>query len=323
MLSFLVTQLPDIRIDCGHVARWTAVPSDPVALVLEPRERDLGDGFFVRRVLPARERRAVGPFVFFDHFGPTTLPPGRGLDVRPHPHINLATVTYLYEGEIVHRDSLGSLQTIRPGDINLMTAGRGIVHSERSPPAARAQGARLHGLQLWLGLPREHEETEPAFQHTGAEALPVVREGGAVIRVLVGEAFGARSPVDTLCRVLYLDVKLEPGASVVLAARSASARRLRDRGRRGVRRPRLWARAHARPRRRAPPSRSSSQGGARFVVVGGEAFPEPRHLVWNFASSSEERIERAKRDWLERRGDAAGPFPLVPGDEHEFIPFPE
>ena len=295
---------------------------DPVALVLEPRERDLGDGFFVRRVLPAHERRAVGPFIFFDHFGPTAIPAGRGMDVRPHPHINLATVTYLFEGEIDHRDSLGSVQTIRAGDINWMTAGRGIVHSERTPAAARARGATVHGLQLWLGLPRAHEETAPAFHHYEGATLPVVRPSGATVRVLAGEAFGARSPVATLSPLVYLDVTLDAGATVELPAA------LGDRGVYVV------SGALACGGRPFAPGRMlvlapetsvevSSAPGARFVVVGGQPFPEPRHLWWNFASSSEERLEQAKRDWRDRRGEPGGPFPLVPGDEDEFIPLPE
>jgi redox-sensitive bicupin YhaK (pirin superfamily) len=297
-------------------------PSDPVAIVLEPRERNLGDGFFVRRVLPAGKRRAVGPFVFFDHFGPTTLLPGRGLDVRPHPHVNLATVTYLYEGEIDHRDSLGSLQTIRPGDINWMTAGRGIVHSERTPPALRARGSRVHGLQLWVGLPREHEEAAPAFHHHAGESLPVVRQAGVVVRVLAGEAFGARSPVATLSRLVYLDVKLDAGATVELPDT------LGDRGAYVIEGDLSCAGRSFAPARMlvlAPSGavRLATERGARFVVVGGEPFPEPRHLWWNFASSSEERIDQAKRDWLTRRGEPGGPFPLVPGDEEEFIPIAE
>jgi redox-sensitive bicupin YhaK (pirin superfamily) len=296
--------------------------SDPVALVLEPRERDLGDGFHVRRVLPAGKRRAVGPFVFFDHFGPTTLLPGHALDVRPHPHINLATVTYLYEGEIDHRDSLGSFQTIRAGDINWMTAGRGIVHSERTPPALRASGSRVHGLQLWVGLPREHEEAPPAFHHYAGDTLPVVREPGVFVRVLAGEAFGARSPVATLSRLVYLDVALDAGASVALPAA------LGARGAYVVKGDVTCGGGSFAPGRMlviadGVSARLATERGARFVVVGGEPFPEPRHLWWNFASSSEARIDEAKRDWLERRGDPGGPFPLVPGDEQEFIPIPE
>jgi redox-sensitive bicupin YhaK (pirin superfamily) len=299
-----------------------SVASDPVAVVLEPRERDLGDGFHVRRVLPARARRAVGPFVFFDHFGPTTLLPGHGLDVRPHPHINLATVTYLYEGEIDHRDSLGSFRTIRAGDINWMTAGRGIVHSERTPQALRARGSRVHGLQLWVGLPREHEEAAPAFRHYAAETLPVVSEPGVFVRVLAGEAFGARSPVETLSPVVYLDVKLDAGASVELpSALGARGAYVIDGD--VVCAGRSFAPARMLVLADGVPARLESSRGARFVVVGGAPFPEPRHLWWNFASSSEARIDQGKRDWLERRGDPAGPFPLVPGDEREFIPIPE
>ena len=290
--------------------------------MLEPRERDLGDGFFVRRVLPAGKRRAVGPFLFFDHFGPTALPPGVGIDVRPHPHINLATVTYLFEGEIEHRDSLGSVQAIRPGDINWMTAGRGIVHSERTPALPRARGATVHGLQLWVGLPREHEETAPAFHHHAGETLPVVRDRGVAIRVLAGEALGARSPVATLSRLVYLDVKLDAGASVELPGA------LGDRGVYVIDGDVSCA-GRSFPAARMlvlvpdVPVRLASERGARFVVVGGDPFPEPRHLWWNFASSSEARLEQAKRDWLVRRGQPDGPFPLVPGDETEFIPLPE
>jgi redox-sensitive bicupin YhaK (pirin superfamily) len=296
--------------------------ADPVAVVLEPRERDLGDGFHVRRVLPARARRAVGPFVFFDHFGPVLLPPGHGLDVRPHPHINLATVTYLYEGEIDHRDSLGSFQTIRAGDINWMTAGRGIVHSERTPPALRATGSRVHGLQLWVGLPRDHEEAAPAFRHYEAETLPAVSAPGVFVRVLAGEALGARSPVETLSRLVYLDVRLEAGARFELpAALGARGAYVVEGdvacGGRSFATGRMLVLAEG------VTGCLASERGARFVVVGGQPFPEPRHLWWNFASSSEARIDQAKRDWLERRGDPTGPFPLVPGDDREFIPIPE
>jgi redox-sensitive bicupin YhaK (pirin superfamily) len=294
---------------------------ETVELVLEPRERDLGDGFIVRRVLPAAERRAIGPFLFFDHFGPTALGPGQGLDVRPHPHINLATVTYLFEGEIVHRDSLGSVQTIRPGDVNWMTAGRGIVHSERTARPAQAPGASLHGLQLWVGLPRAHEEAVPAFHHHPAATLPVIRRGGAEIRVLAGEAFGARSPVATFSRLTYLDVKLEAGASVELPEDAD------DRAAYVVDGAVACVGASFPPARMlvlqpGRPIRLQAERAARLVIVGGEPFPEPRHIWWNFVSSSEERIEQAKRDWRDRRGEPGGPFPLVPGDESEFIPLP-
>jgi redox-sensitive bicupin YhaK (pirin superfamily) len=307
-----------------------AEPASPAILaVVDARRRDLGDGFTVRRLLPAAAHRAVGPFVFFDHFGPTRIPPAPGLNVRPHPHINLATVTYLFDGEIVHRDSLGSHEVIRPGDINWMTAGRGIVHSERSDPARLGGGGpgaapdgRLHGLQLWVALPREHEETAPEFHHHPAATLPSFTQGGAEIRLLVGEAWGRRSPVRTFSRLVYLDVRMNAGAelevppdqgdravypiegSVECEGRSYAASRM------------LLLRAGRAIRLHAPDA-------ARLVLIGGDPLGEPRHVWWNFVSSSAERIEQAKRDWRDRRGDPQGPFPLVPGDDREFIPLPE
>ncbi len=292
-----------------------------VEAILTPRDRDLG-GFVVRRLLPASGHRTVGPYVFFDHFGPTGLAPGQGMDVRPHPHINLATVTYLFEGEIVHRDSLGSFQPIRPGDINWMTAGRGIVHSERTAPSLRATGSTVHGIQLWVGLPRAHEETAPAFHHHPAGTLPELRQSGVDIRVLVGEAFGQRSPVATFSRLVYADVRMDAGAMIELPDDVA------DRGAYvvdgevscgGERCPR-WHMLLFRPGHRA---RLRAEAASRFVLLAGDRFPEPRHIWWNFVSSSEERMEQAKRDWRERRGAPDGPFPLVPGDETEFIPLPE
>jgi redox-sensitive bicupin YhaK (pirin superfamily) len=289
--------------------------------VLEPRERDLGDGFMVRRLLPARIRHAVGPFLFFDHFGPVEMPPGKGMDVRPHPHINLATVTYLFEGEMFHRDSLGSAQVIRPGDVNWMTAGRGIVHSERTPPAARAAGSSMHGLQLWVGLPREHEETAPAFHHYPGATLPRFEDRGVEIRVLVGEAFGRRSPVATLSRVLYLDVRLASGATFELPGNAGDlGAYVIDGAIRAGGPPVGPARMALLPS--GAPARLHADSASRLVVVGGDPFPEHRHIWWNFVSSSNERIDRAARDWRERRGQADGPFPLVPGDETEFIPAP-
>src|SRR5690348_699279 len=186
--------------------------------IIVPRTWDLGDGFEVRRVLPSAERRTVGPFVFFDQLGPIVLRSGAGLDVRPHPHIGLATVTYLFEGEIMHRDSIGSVQPIRPGAINWMTAGRGIVHSERTPQELRPAGSRLHGLQLWVGLPQAQEEAPPDFTHYPASSLPEVTRAGQKIRVMIGEAFGARSPVKTLSEIFYADVELAAGAQLDLPA---------------------------------------------------------------------------------------------------------
>jgi redox-sensitive bicupin YhaK (pirin superfamily) len=297
-------------------------PSEPaIETLLEPRDRDLGNGFVVRRLLPASAQRAVGPFIFFDHFGPTGLAPGKGMDVPPHPHVNLATVTYLFDGEILHRDSLGSVQAIRPGDINWMTAGRGIVHSERTPPALRASGSQVHGLQLWVGLPREHEEAPPAFHHHPAATLPSFTAGGVEIRLLAGEAFGRRSPVVTFSRLVYLDVKMAAGASIDLPD---------DPGDRGVylidgtltSGGQAFGPAHMLVLRAGRRARLHAEAPSRFVLVGGDRFSEPRHLWWNFASSSEARIEQAQRDWRDRRGDPAGPFPLVPGDDTEFIPLP-
>ena len=297
-------------------------PVEPeVEAVLTPRDRDLG-GFVVRRLLPASQHRTVGPFVFFDHFGPTGLAPGQGFDVRPHPHINLATVTYLFDGEIVHRDSLGSVQAIQPGDINWMTAGRGIVHSERTAPALRASGSTVHGIQLWVGLPRADEETAPEFHHHPSDTLPALTDGGVAVRVLVGEAFGRRSPVKTFSRLAYVDVRMPPGATIELPDDVA------DRGAYvvegelscgGERCPR-WHMLVFRPGHRA---RLRADAATRFVLLAADRFPEPRHIWWNFVPSSEARLEQAKRDWRERRGDPDGPFPLIPGDETEFIPLSE
>jgi redox-sensitive bicupin YhaK (pirin superfamily) len=297
-------------------------PQEPeVESILTPRDRDLG-GFVVRRLLPAGRQRAVGPFVVFDHFGSTGLALGQGMDVRPHPHINLATVTYLFAGEIVHRDSLGSHQTIVPGDINWMTAGRGIVHSERTGPELRAAGSTVHGIQLWVGLPRADEETAPEFHHHAADTLPALGLPGAEVRVLVGEAFGRRSPVKTFSRLAYVDVALQPGASIELPDDAG------DRGAYvvdgevvcGAERCPRWHMLVFRAGHRA---RIRAEVASRFVLLAGDRFPEPRHIWWNFVSSSEARIEQAKRDWCERRGAADGPFPLVPGDEQEFIPLPD
>jgi redox-sensitive bicupin YhaK (pirin superfamily) len=287
----------------------------PIAAVIEGRPRDLG-GFSVLRVLPSRERKLVGPFIFFDHFGPMTLPPGVGMDVRPHPHINLATVTYLFEGQLVHRDSLGSVQAIRPGDLNWMTAGRGIVHSERSDPQDRALGARGHGLQLWVALPKAHEETVPSFDHYDAARLPRLPAPGLERVVIAGTAWGVTSPVHTLSPLFYVDVAMAADASVVLpdeheeraAYVVSGAVRCEDQpvsaGQMVVFEPRARAVLRA-------------EGAARLMLLGGAPLDGDRHVWWNFVSSSKERIEQAKRDWKEGR------FPKVPGDDVEFIPLPE
>jgi redox-sensitive bicupin YhaK (pirin superfamily) len=270
----------------------------------------------VGRVLPAAACRHVGPFVFFDHIGPTDLAPGHGLDVRPHPHIGLATVTYLFEGEIVHRDSLGSHQPIRPGDINWMTAGCGIVHSERTALELRHTGSRLHGLQLWVALPLAHEETEPEFHHHPAETLPGLEIAGAEVRVLAGSAYGQTSPVKTSAPLFYADVVMPAGSELPLLGEHTERAAYMIEGsvtcgdvKAEARRMLLFA-TGAKAMLRATTD-------ARIALLGGAPLDGERHIWWNFVSSSKARIEQAKRDWKEGR------FPKVPGDEGEAIPLPE
>jgi redox-sensitive bicupin YhaK (pirin superfamily) len=286
-----------------------------VQAVLSPRERDLG-GFTVRRLLPATGHRMVGPFIFFDYIGPAAMPPGQGVDVRPHPHINLATVTYLFEGELVHRDNLGYHQAIRPGDVNWMTAGRGIAHSERSDPAQRAAGVRLHGLQLWVALPTAHEETEPAFVHYPAAELPLVETPGARCRVIAGAAWGARSPVRTLSPLIYADLKLGAGAAMDLPDEYEQRAVFVVSGAIDVAGTRVSAGEMA---LLAPQQHAPVRGidAAHAVLIGGAPLDGERHIWWNFVSSSLERIEKAKRDWKDGR------FPRIPGDDSEFIPLPD
>lgn len=286
-----------------------------VETIIEARSRDLG-GFTVRRVLPATARKLVGPFIFFDHMGPVVHRAGSGLDVRPHPHVNLATVTYLFEGEILHRDSLGSEQVIRPGEINWMTAGRGIVHSERTPPDRRKRGQRLHGIQLWVALPRAEEETEPEFRHHPSAALPWLRRGGASLRILAGKAYGLESPVRTFSPLFYVDVEMSPGSELLLpddheerAAYVVEGRLSCGAERPGASRMLVFSAGSTASLR--------AESSARVMLLGGAPLDGDRYIWWNFVSSSRERIERAKRDWKEGR------FAKVPGDEVEFIPLPE
>ncbi|HEY1505589.1 MAG TPA: pirin family protein [Stellaceae bacterium] len=293
----------------------TPTPSAALEMTIQPRTRDLGDGFQVRRVLPFSKRRALGPFVFFDHMGPTSFARGTGLDVRPHPHIGLATVTYLFEGEIMHRDSIGSVQPIRPGAINWMTAGRGIVHSERTRPELRPAGSRLHGLQLWVGLPQAQEEAPPDFTHYPASVLPEVSRAGQKIRVMIGEAFGARSPVKTLSEIFYADVELAAGAQLDLPADHeerglyiVSGALTLDGQRYDEHQLLVLNKGVAAAVIAAAPS--------RLVVLGGAKLDGERHIWWNLVSSSQARIDQAKADWK------AGRFAKVP-DETEFIPLPE
>jgi redox-sensitive bicupin YhaK (pirin superfamily) len=292
--------------------------SDNLALVqheILPRARDLGDGFTVQRVLPAAQRRMVGPFVFFDQFGPVEFAAGRGIDVRPHPHIGLATVTYLFAGEIVHRDSLGFVQPIAPGDVNWMTAGRGIVHSERSDAELRKRPQRLQGIQIWVALPERHEETAPAFAHYPAATLPLVEGEGKSVRVVAGTLFGQRSPVETLSELFYAAATLAPGASLLLGAEHAErAAYLLDGAIEIDGRPfapgRLLVFASGRP------LAIRATAASRLLLLGGEPLDGLRHLWWNFVSSRQDRIEQAKEDWKQGR------FAVVPG-ETEFIPLPD
>ena len=280
------------------------------------KARELGDGFRVARVLPQPDQRAVGPFVFFDYFGPVTFPPGKGLDVRPHPHIGLATITYLFDGSQVHRDSLGNEQVIVPGDVNWMTAGRGIAHSERTGADVRAKGHRMHGIQSWVGLPRAHEEDEPSFQHSAKDDLPVLTKDGASMRLIVGSAYGLTSPVKSPMDIFYVDATLEPngflalpeeheerGAMVVGGMIEVNGEDYDDGAmiifEKGER------------------TEITAKGGARVMLLGGAPLDGERHVWWNFVASSRERIEKASADWK------AGRFAKIPGDEVEFIPLPE
>jgi redox-sensitive bicupin YhaK (pirin superfamily) len=289
--------------------------SAAIETIIVPRTRDLGDGFEVRRVLPSVERRTVGPFVFFDQLGPTILRTGTGLDVRPHPHIGLATVTYLFDGEILHRDSLGTVQPIRPGAVNWMTAGRGIVHSERTPPELRTGPARLFGIQTWVGLPKENEETEPDFIHHAEEALPVVDDDGKRVRIIAGAFQGVRSPLALFSETFYADAALAAGARLEIPtgyeerAIYIAAGCIEIGGD-------IFEEGRMLVLRRAAPVTLAAAGPARALLLGGAPLDGPRHLWWNFVSSSAERIEQAKADWREGR------FLQVPG-ETEFIPLPE
>jgi redox-sensitive bicupin YhaK (pirin superfamily) len=280
--------------------------------IVVPRTRDLGDGFEVRRVLPSAQRRTVGPFVFFDQMGPTALRAGTGLDVRPHPHIGLATVTYLFEGEILHRDSLGTVQPIRPGAVNWMTAGSGIVHSERTPPELRASGTRLFGIQTWVGLPRDREEVEPSFAHHAESALPVVDGEGKHVRLIAGTLYGAHSPLAVFSDMFYADAALDAGARLELPAEHPERAIYVALGRVAIGSEILEAGRMLVFRQGGPVTISAAEP-ARLLLLGGEPLDGPRHVWWNFVSSSTERLEQAKADWREGR------FAMVPG-ETEFIP---
>ena len=288
---------------------------DGIEQVIVPRARDLG-GFEVRRALPSAQRQMVGPFIFFDQMGPAQFIAGKGIDVRPHPHIGLATVTYLFDGEITHRDSLGSALAIRPGEVNLMTAGRGIVHSERTGTDARSSGQNLFGIQSWMALPKSHEETTPSFAHFGPDDLPRLEGSGKRVRIIMGSLYGKTSPAAFPHDCFYAEAVLAPGAVLPLdpdyderaiyiaSGRIDIAGQTFDAGQLLLFK---------------PGDRISvlAETNTRLMLLGGEPMDGPRHIWWNFVSSSQDRINAAKNDWRERR------FGIVPGDDKEFIPLPE
>ncbi len=283
--------------------------------VITPVTHDLGD-FKVNRTLPARERTMVGPFIFVDEFGPARLPAGRGMDVRPHPHINLATVTYLFEGAIEHRDSIGSHAVIEPGAINLMTAGSGIVHSERSPRELRPGGPSLYGMQTWIALPDDGEEVAPAFDHVAADALPLVEDANVSARVLMGSLWGATATIRCDSPTIYADILLGAGSAIAIEA-EADERGVMVVGGEGEldgQKLDLFTLYVLRPGHEA---RLSSATGGRVMLMGGQAFSTRRYVFWNFVSSSRDRINQAKEDWKALR------FDLIPGDDQEYIPLPE
>jgi redox-sensitive bicupin YhaK (pirin superfamily) len=286
-----------------------------IETVIVPRAHDLG-GFEVHRALPAREKQMVGPFIFFDQMGPGEFLTGRGLDVRPHPHIGLATVTYLFEGSIYHRDSLGTRLPIVPGDVNWMTAGRGIAHSERTDAALRGQVNRLFGIQSWVALPKTHEETTPAFAHHDAAALPVLEDGGLRLRLIAGDGWGLRSPVETFWPLFYADAALAPGAVLELPEQHEERGVYVVQGSAEVAGVAFEAGRMLLFRAGDRVPLAAGAKGARLLLLGGAVMDGPRHIFWNFVSSSAERIEQAKADWKAKR------FGTVAGDETEFIPLP-
>ena len=283
-------------------------------LILNPHARDLG-GFTVQRLLPAFPTKMIGPFIFFDHFGPIAFAPGEGADVRPHPHIGLATVTYLFEGEMIHRDSLGSVQTIEPGAVNWMTAGRGIVHSERTPPETRVRAHRMHGVQTWVALPKDREMAEPSFSHQPKATLPEIVRPGVTMRLLAGTAFGRRAPTPIFSPMFYVAVEMEPGATIELPPEHE------QRGVYAVDREVLVA-GEALPAQHCAvlaedaTVRLEATTGARVMLFGGAGMDGDRKIWWNFVASSRALIDAASERWREQS------FPPIPG-ETEFIPLPE
>jgi redox-sensitive bicupin YhaK (pirin superfamily) len=283
--------------------------------IVTPVTHDLGD-FKVNRTLPNRERTMVGPFIFVDEFGPARLPPGQGMDVRPHPHINLATVTYLFDGAIEHRDSIGSRAVIAPGAINLMTAGSGIVHSERSPQELRPSGPSLYGMQTWLALPDGKEEVAPAFDHVPAEMLPLIEDNGVRARVLMGDLWGVIAATPQHSPTIYADIELDAGGAIPIDSEADERALMLVGGAAELDGEALDPFALYILKPGYAPRLSSGSGG-RVMLMGGGAFSTPRHVYWNFVSSSRDRINQAKEDWKTLR------FGLIPGDDQEYIPLPE
>jgi len=283
------------------------------------KAHDLGDGFFVTRLLPQAQRRSIGPFVFFDYFGPVTFAPGKGIDVRPHPHIGLATITYLFDGSQMHRDTVGSVQEIRPGDVNWMTAGRGIAHSERTGDDVRAAGHRMHGIQSWIGLPQADEEAPPSFQHFARDDLPEREEKGVTLRLIAGEAFGLKSPVKTFSPIFYADARFEAGGALHYPAEHEERALLIIEGEVHIGDEEVEVHGTGAMLALEPGEEVTlyTDAPARVMLLGGAPLDGPRHIWWNFVSSDKERIERAKQEWKD------GKFGTIPGDDQEFIPLPE
>ena len=305
-----MSTLPANEPDCVHRDGARAID-----LRVEGRPRDVGT-ITVARLLPSPKRRMVGPFIFFDHMGPVVLPPGVGFDIRPHPHIGLSTVTYFFAGENTHRDNLGTVQVNRPGDVNLMTAGRGIVHSERADPAFRATGGTMHGVQIWLALPDAHEDDDPSFEHHPETALPAIAPApGARGRVLIGSAFGARSPILHPSDPLLVDLALAPGTSIELAADVPERALFVVDGELEIGNERLGTNQLA-VLCADRPVRTLATAASRVLWIGGSPLG-PRFIEWNFVSSSREKIDRARDAWKARQ------FPVIPTDANEFIPWPE
>ena len=281
------------------------------------KAHDLGDGFFVTRLLPQMARRSIGSFVFFDYFGPVDFAPGRGIDVRPHPHIGLATITYLFEGSQVHRDTLGSVQEIRPGDVNWMTAGRGIAHSERTGLDVRARGHRMHGIQSWVDLPQTDEEAPPAFQHVAADRLPEQDNGKIHLRMIAGSAFGLTSPVRTFSPIFYADARFTAGGTWTYTADHEERAFFVVSGEVRSDDDTIHGPGALLALNRDEQVTLQCDTAARVMLLGGARLDGERHIWWNFVSSSKDRIERAKQEWT------SGAFGLIPGDDQEFTPLPE